>query len=151
MHVTPGSTCQSCQEKLSRCHNTLKLWFEIISANFKDCHIAVGYRDQQDQDIAMQNHLTHAPWPKSKHNRTNAGICESWAMDLFRLGDDGKAYFEAEYFSKIWDLINNIQTNAGDQELYWGGLFKSLPDEDHFELLKTEVVQTIEVLSQDKC
>jgi hypothetical protein len=151
MHSNPSEQCSACAEKLQGCHNSLKLWHEIIADNFKDCHVAVGFRGEHDQDVALAQHLTHAPWPQSKHNRMENNVASSWALDLFRLGDDGKAYFELAYFQKIWELIDHIQTQAGDREMYWGGLFTNLKDYDHFELLKVEIVQSIEVLSQDSC
>lgn len=151
MHVSPSKTCVTCLQKLEGCHNSIKLWFEIISDNFRDCHIAIGFRGKADQEVALQNHLTHAPWPKSKHNRMDGNNPSSWAIDVFRLGVDGKAYFEEHYFEDIWILIDKIQTGAGDQEMYWGGLFSNLKDFDHFELLKVEVNQSIEVISQDSC
>lgn len=151
MHTNPSEACASCAEKLEGCHNSLRLWFEIISDNFKDCHIAVGFRDEKDQEIAMLKKLTHAPWPLSKHNRMENGKPCSWAIDLFRLCINGKAFFEENYFENIWILLDKIQIQAGDREIYWGGLFTTLKDFDHFELLKVEVTQSIEVLSQDKC
>jgi hypothetical protein len=151
MHVNPASSCSACAEKLSQCHSTLRLWHEIISDNFPDCHVAVGFRGQVDQEIAFQNHLTHAPFPKSKHNRMNGNIPESWAIDIFQLSEEGVAVFNPLYFTKIWDFINNIQTKAEDIELAWGGNFSNLKDLDHIEMLKAEVTQSIEVLSQDSC
>ncbi len=151
MHVSPSETCASCAEKLSGCHNSLKLWFEILADNFKDCHIAVGFRNEADQEQAFYSGRTHDHWPQSKHNRMSNGKPESWAIDIFRLGEDGKAYFEYAYFDNIWNFINKIQTQAGDQEIYWGGLFSRLKDYDHLELLKVEVNHVIEVLSQDSC
>ncbi len=151
MHKNPSETCESCAQKLLGCHNSLKIWFEIISDNFKDCHIACGFRNEADQNLALFNKKTHAPWPKSKHNRMENGHPSSWAMDVFRLGDDGKYHDEHEYFENIWRLVDKIQEQEGDRELYWGGLFTTIKDSDHFELLKVEVIQSIQVLSQDSC
>ncbi len=151
MHVTPSENCQACAEKLKQCHPTIGLWFEIISDNFKDCHIAIGFRDKADQDLALKDGLTLAPWGHSLHNRMDGQNPSSWAIDVFRLGVDGKAYFEKEYFQKIWDLINHIQTGAGDVEVHWGGNFTHLADYDHFEILKVEVSQKIEIISHDHC
>jgi len=76
---------------------------------------------------------------------------ESWAIDIFRLGDDGKAYFEDSYFQNIWNFIDKIQTQAGDIDLIWGGNFTNLKDMDHLEMLKAEVHYYIDVLSGDHC
>jgi hypothetical protein len=151
MHQNPSETCQICAEKLEGCHNSIKLWFEIISDNFKDCHVAIGFRGEADQEAALQNHLTHAPWPQSKHNRMENGKPCSWAIDVFQLSAEGIAVFNPNYFQSIWNLINRIQSEASDQEMYWGGLFTNLKDMDHFELLKVEVVQSVQILSQDSC
>lgn len=151
MHVSPASTCSACNAKIDTCHNTLKIWWEILSDNFPDCHIAIGFRSEQDQEAAVHSHLTHAPWPKSKHNRMENGKPSSWAIDVFRLDANGKAYFEPEYFEKIWKFIDTIQIQVNDRELFWGGLFTNLKDSDHFELLKVDIVQSIQVLSQDSC
>ncbi len=152
MHSNPASACDFCILKLEGCHDALKLWHEIIADNFKDCHISIGFRSEKDQEAALQQHLTHAPWPLSKHNKIDdkSQPC-SWAIDVFRLGDDGKAYFEKSYFEQIWDFINSLQIQAGDSEMYWGGLFTTLKDFDHFELLKVDIVQSIHILSQDSC
>jgi hypothetical protein len=151
MHVNPSESCTACVEKLGQCHNSIKLWFEIIADNFKDCHIAVGYRGEVDQEIAFHNGLSHARFGQSKHNYVENGQPCSWAIDVFRLGSDGKAYFEPSYMENLWGFIKKIQDDAGDQELYWGGLFTNLKDMDHFELLKVEVVQKIEALASGKC
>lgn len=151
MHSNPSSSCKSCNDKLLECHNSLYLWFEILSDNFKDLHISIGFRGEKEQNEAYAEGLTHAPWPKSKHNRMNGQNPESWAIDVFRLGDDGNAHFEESYFRNIWNFINNIQTQARDIELHWGGNFMTLKDYDHIELIKAEVHQYIEVLSQDHC
>lgn len=151
MHVSPSETCVGCHEKLKDCHNSLKLWFEILSDNFKDCHIAVGFRDEADQEQAFYAGLTHAHFGQSKHNRMNNGRPESWAIDIFRLGDDGKAHFEESYFQNIWNFIDRIQTQAGDQDLAWGGNFSNLKDFDHIEMLKANISYYLEVLSADTC
>lgn len=151
MHVNPSESCVSCAQKLEQCHNSLKLWFEILSDNFKDCHIAVGFRNEADQEEAFKQGLTHAHFGQSKHNRMNGLNPESWAIDIFRLGDDGKAYFEDSYFQNIWNFIDKIQTQAGDIDLIWGGNFTNLKDMDHLEMLKAEVHYYIDVLSGDHC
>ena len=151
MHQTPSETCQACADKLKQCHHSLTLWFEILSDNFKDCHIAVGFRGEADQNEAYANHLSHAKWGESKHNRMNGSNPESWAIDIFQLGADGKAHFDPPYFKKIWDFIDHIQTQAGDFEIMWGGNFSNLKDLDHLELLKATFSQSIEVISHDHC
>jgi len=151
MHVNPSLNCKTCAEKIEGCHNSLRLWFEIISDNFKDCHVAVGFRGEADQEAAVAAGLSHAVWGKSKHNYMEDGKPSSWAIDIFQLGEDGKAHFEPSYFENIWGFIKKLQDDAGDQDLTWGGLFHTLKDLDHFEMIKAEVIKQIQDLASGGC
>ena len=136
MHKNPSGSCTSCENKLCHCDPRIIEFVKNTQANFIDCHIAVGYRDQAEQQTALQTGKSRLPWPKSKHNFIEAGQPMSHAVDLFRLGDDDKAHFEAHYYEQIWLFYsqNKGAFQGTTLKILWGGTWITFKDLDHFEL-----------------
>jgi len=127
-----GKPCERCEQKLTEANPTLVSWFYWVKSNFPDTHIAWSFRDQASQDNAFFKGLSTLTWPNSKHNVVdeNGKPCAE-ALDLFQLGDDGKAYFLHAFYKNVHEL-----TEKEMLPIKWGGTFKNFPDNDHFELIR---------------
>lgn len=110
-------------------HNDLIPFYIWIKHWFPECHIAVGWRNKDDQELAFKAGSTKAHWPDSKHNHLKDGNPCSLALDLFLLLKNGKAIFPEEYFKAIYEY-----SKQEDFPIKWGGNFKDIHDGDHFEL-----------------
>lgn len=122
--------CEKCDEILRDCHTTIVKAFMQINDTFPECHISDGYRDKKRQDKYFREGKSKLKFPKSKHNfMDESGMPMSKAMDLFRLGSDGKAYFEPKYYKNIYDF--SVDHDLG---ITWGGLWKTFKDYPHFEM-----------------
>lgn len=126
-----GQPCDSCIKKLEGCHIGIGTFFVWVRSRFPEAHISWGFRNQQQQDLAFNTGQSKTKWPDSKHNNMADGVPASMAIDIFRLGPDGKAYFEVEFYEKIW-TASQLEGFNGIVE--WGGNFKTLKDYNHFEL-----------------
>lgn len=129
-HENGVERCSRCENKLFTAHPTLVSWFYWVKSNHPDCHIAWSFRDEKSQHQAFESGKSKLDWPFSKHNCLDAiGNPQSKALDLFSLNDEGGAEFKKEYFEQIWH-----ETQASNLPMKWGGNFKSLGDNDHFEI-----------------
>lgn len=123
--------CPLCMEKLSQAHPNLSYWFlKCVKPSFPCAHISWSYRNQIDQDQAFKEGKSKLHYPNSAHNATNGGKPESRALDLFKL-QMGTATWPVMMFHQIAD-----QTERQGIKLIWGGTFKSISDQDHYELLE---------------
>jgi hypothetical protein len=125
-----GSFCPSCEEKLLQARPYLIQWFRRQKIAFPNLHISWSYRDKNSQEQAYAQGKTHAHYPQSPHNRVNPDTNnpESDALDLFFLTDHKKADFSENEYEKIFQNCLKYE-----DEIIWGGKFKSLGDFDHFQ------------------
>lgn len=125
-HV-PGFQCPGCEDKLTTCCEAINDWFHRIKKIWPEAHVAVGYRDKEDQEKAFKEGKSKLHWPDSRHNATtSAGKPDSHAVDLFFL-ENGKA---------VWPIAryHELAAEICSAEVFWGGKFKELGDFDHFEV-----------------
>jgi peptidoglycan L-alanyl-D-glutamate endopeptidase CwlK len=117
-------------ERLSSCHLDLHTLFTSLAHDGWDITIVCGHRDCAAQTIAFESGNSEVNWPDSKHNST-----PSMAVDA------------APYIPGVgipWDdpepwymLAGAVQAKAKqlDITVRWGGLFKTLVDLPHWELV----------------
>jgi hypothetical protein len=128
-HVNRSQPCGKCLELLSEGDPSLAVYLQGIRAVFPEAHVSCVWRGEAAQNAAVAAKLSRTPWPTSKHNNMKDGKPFSLAMDLFRLGDDGKAYFEKPYYQRVAAHLKSL--GAG---IEWGGDWASFPDAPHFQL-----------------
>lgn len=124
-HHTSDAVCARCAVFLERAHADLNKWFNDLKGRHPNVHIDCSYRDEAAQDLAFQTKKSNLQWPKSAHNKL-----PSWAVDIFQIDDTGKAIFDPIFCAKV----SQESLDLGYQ-LRWGGTFKALGDNDHFELV----------------
>ena len=127
-HTNSTAVCVRCEKMLDEGHPDLRKSFAEIRKTYPDVHVSCVYRGKEAQNKAVQDKLSKTPWPKSKHNALQDGKPCSLAMDLFRLGDDGKAYFPMDFYAMIANLATILRL-----PLVWGGSWKMV-DGPHFQL-----------------
>jgi len=128
-HVNGKNPCERCEKMLEEGHPSLGVYFRGIHEIFPDAHISCVFRDEAAQNEAVKKRTSKLSWPKSKHNVMKNGKPVSEAMDLFRLGDDKKAYFEKAYYLRIAKHLRDLKAGV-----VWGGDWNSFPDAPHYEL-----------------
>ena len=126
-HVS-SPECELCQEKLSQANSYLQDWFKKVKESYPNCHISWSFRDQKSQDEAVATGHSHLKWPTSPHNATHGGNPCAAALDLFQLDSSGRAVFDPIFYAKLSQECLNHQ-----DEIIWGGHFKSIGDFDHFQ------------------
>lgn len=131
-HSNEATECPSCEEKLNTADPRIAQWFrKMVKPYFHDAHISCAYRGKEAQDDAFKRGASHVKFPFSKHNHRNGfGAPSALALDLFRLGKDGKAYFPVEWYTELWHASQDDKL-----PMRWGGEFKRLKDYPHFELV----------------
>lgn len=121
-----GLLCERCASKLLQAHPIMSDWFKFVKTKFSSAHISWSFRDEKNQNEAFEKGLSKLKWPDSMHNKMG-----SRALDLFELGEDGKAYFHSDWYQKI-----NEETLNAALPIRWGGTFKTFKDMDHFEMVE---------------
>lgn len=122
-HAIEG-LCPSCAEKLAQAHPDLRVWFLDLKSRNPSVHVSWSYRDQDSQEQAFAEGRTQLHFPKSAHNQN-----PSLALDIFQLNDKGCAVFDPIFCAKV---ASEIRTS--NLPMIWGGNFKSIGDNDHFQL-----------------
>lgn len=128
LHHIEGATCPLCEDKLMGAHAYLQDWFRRKKTEYTNLHIAWAYRDFADQEQAFADKKSNAHWPLSPHNHTEQSKPCSLALDLFLIDEDFEARFPILFYSKL-----NAENIANRDLVIWGGNFKHLKDDDHFE------------------
>lgn len=123
-HHTSDLACALCELKLKDAHPDLGGWFHAMKEKHADLHISWSFRDQASQEQAFQDRKTKLHFPQSAHNKTPA-----MALDIFQIDDSGRAKWDPVFCAKL-----NDETAAAGYTLKWGGLWKTLGDNDHFEI-----------------
>lgn len=119
-HHTSDLVCAMCEYKLSEAKAELGVWFRDLKSRHPNVHVSWSYRDQASQEQAFKNGTTKLHYPDSAHNKQPA-----MALDIFQIDDAGKAK---------WDPVFLAKVAQESPALKWGGNWKPLGDNDHFEL-----------------
>jgi peptidoglycan L-alanyl-D-glutamate endopeptidase CwlK len=137
MHTNPAVNCPTCSEKFQTCDARIIDFVLRVQHVFTDCHVAVAYRDQADQELAFQQGKSKLNYPDSLHNHTVSSKPSSLAVDLFLLDLDGTALFPITYYNQIWDYFQ-----AHREEFFhpieWGGNWSTFKDWDHYQLILSD-------------
>jgi hypothetical protein len=112
-----------CQEKLALAHPKLVAWFCAAKTRNPSMHVSWSYRDETSQKNAFAIGASKLHYPMSAHNKEPA-----MALDIFQIDDSGKAVFDPVFCAKLADEIRRANL-----PFIWGGNFKSLGDNDHFQ------------------
>lgn len=129
LHHVNGSNCPLCEEKLSLAHAELRSWFiDVVKPWYLNAHISWSFREKTDQEVLFLNGKTKLHFPESAHNKSPA-----LALDLFQIDPDGEGFWNPEFFAAL-HAINVVK----HPNIFWGGLWRSLGDKDHFELTLTQ-------------
>lgn len=124
LHHTSDAFCPSCEDKLKQAHGELITWFRWAKGKYPTLHISWSHRDQQAQEEAYAQGRSHAHFPASPHNKL-----PSLALDIFQINDQGRAVWDSVFCAKLAD-----ETLKEKLPIIWGGHFKSLGDNDHFQV-----------------
>lgn len=119
-HHTSDPVCALCEQKLEQAHLELGSWFRDLKSRNPNVHVSWSFRDQASQEQAFSDRKTKLHFPLSAHNKTPA-----LALDLFQINDKGQA---------IWEPVFMAKVAQESPALKWGGNWKSLGDNDHFEI-----------------
>lgn len=129
IHHTSDDVCPLCADKLREAHPLLVDWFNHdIKPKYTDAHISWSWRGRDEQEKAFVEGKTKLHFPDSAHNKMNGLVKYSCALDLFQI-NNGVAKFAPLWYAK---LAQEIEKNK--LPLIWGGAWKHLGDQDHFEL-----------------
>ena len=132
LHHTDDPVCQACEEKLNTAHQVLKLWFlNNVKTRWPSAHVSWAYRDKASQEQAFADGKSKLHYPDSAHNKTGPdGIPCATALDLFQIISK-IAVFDPGWYKEV----SLVPLPMGSQyTLFWGAKFKSLGDNDHFEI-----------------
>lgn len=133
-HQNGPFACPACEPKLNQCNRNLVVWFRFVRDQYPNAHVAWGFRNKLEQDQCVKEGKSHLPWPKSKHNQTDAyGPC-SEAIDLFQQGPQCEYIANPRWFYSIAQAAE-----ANGDPIKWGGSFHDPGDKDHFELITVSV------------
>lgn len=131
-HQVGPVKCGACLARLAECHPDLSEWFWFMKAVKPFLHVSWGYRNKEEQGLAIASGRSEKPFPMSKHNATNdIGEPESLAVDVFEQ-IAGRGVWEPKTMYDIWVLTQKTYPDR----FKWGGKFKSLGDFCHFELVE---------------
>lgn len=122
-----GPRCLGCEAKLAQVHPDLAKWFnEKIKPAFSRVHISWGYRDQVNQEQCVAEGKSELHFPNSAHNKSDPnGNPQSTALDLFEQWQ-GVGSWPVDLFHQVW--------LKSQDDILWGGVWRSLGDNDHFQL-----------------
>jgi len=93
--------------RLDTCHPDIQLlMYEVIK--HIDCSIVCGHRDKEDQDEAVADGKSKAPWPTSKHNSV-----PSMAVDIMPWYPGGIRWTDREGMYFFIGMVKGIATQMG--------------------------------------
>jgi len=129
---TTDIPCPACEDKKKEAHPMMISWFDRLKSKYPNVHISWYYRGKIDQNQLLSEGRSKLPWNKSAHNIEIMGIPCAQALDLFQLIDN-KAIFDPGFYHEIseWCLSEK-------DPIFWGGNWKTLGDNDHFQLDPTK-------------
>jgi len=126
--------------RLSTCHPDLVTLFEEVIKYF-DCTVAVGYRNQADQEAAFAAGNSKLHYPYGNHNQK-----PSMAADVYSDPIDFNDIIRSVYFAGIvMGLAKKLKEEGKmSHDVRWGGDWRQdnnpednkFNDMGHFELVK---------------
>ena len=137
---------KSSKKRLESCHWDLQVLFNAIIDEI-DCSVICGHRNKEDQDKAVAEGHSKAPYPTGKHN-----AFPSMAIDVAPYPIDWDDTMRFYYFAG-WVLAKaKILKNVGEitHNLRWGGNWRGFDngiidfkkntfnDLPHFEIITDE-------------
>lgn len=128
-HHTHDLVCPGCQDRLTEAHPYMVDWFNCQKLSFPDLHTSWVFRDEASQNAAFDSGASKLRWPDSKHNKMIDSKPYSEAIDIFQLSPTHGAIFDPGYCLKVREA-----SVLGGFKLRWGGDFKEIGDQCHFEL-----------------
>lgn len=129
LHHEAGATCTLCASKLLTAHPYLRDWFESVKIRYPNVHISWAFRGEEDQNRMKADGKSNASFGSSPHNHMENGKPCSLALDLFLLDEDGVARFPPLFYAKLYSDCKRDM-----DRIRWGGTFKKLLDQNHFEM-----------------
>lgn len=134
LHHAAGLDCELCDYKLESAHPILQDWFKTkVKIKFPDAHISWSFRDEQEQEQYFLDKKTELHWPDSPHNFMVDGKPCSKALDLFQIDDTGEGLWNPIFFFRLGEIIK-----AESDPVFWGGLFKTFGDANHYQIVETD-------------
>jgi peptidoglycan L-alanyl-D-glutamate endopeptidase CwlK len=106
-----------------------------------DLTVVCGFRNKEEQDLAVAQKMSKTPWPTSKHNNHVNGVPLSLAIDLAPLVGGKIPWKDRALFSVMAGVVFAAAIERG-VSLRWGGDFNmnwnldesEWQDLPHFEL-----------------
>lgn len=108
----------TCDERLQR------LFLEVVK--HRDCTIICGHRTKDDQDKAVAEGKSKAPWPTSNHNKS-----PSMAVDVMPYPID---WNDREGLLRFSEFVKGLAIGM-EISVRWGGDFKTFFDGPHWEIM----------------
>lgn len=117
-HVYGVMDCPYCEEKLKGVHHALAdVYRSLIKPQFQTCHISDGWRGEDDQNKAFEEHRSTKKWPESQHNKLDdQGNPCSLAIDVFEQTATGVGMWPFAFFESIYRHLL-----ASGVPIVWGG------------------------------
>lgn len=128
-HHNSDPTCPLCAEKIAEAHPEMRAWFLDVKSRYPNAHVSWSFRCEEDQNQLVLDKKSRLSWPHSAHNQMEDGKPCSMALDLFQIDEDGVGRWSPLWFAKL-----NAENENNKLPIFWGGNWKTLGDNDHFEL-----------------
>lgn len=111
-------------------HPELQTFVDAV-AEHENCRILEGFRNESDQEKAVEDGNSRVLWPNSRHNRF-----PSHAVDLAFYPVDWSDIEKWKYFGAFcMGVAAQLRTEGKmTHTLTWGGSWKILQDYPHFQL-----------------
>jgi len=120
-----ASFSKTSTDRLLTCHAVLQDLMKRVVAR-RDCMIACGHRNEEDQNEAFDKSFSKLKFPQSKHNQS-----PSMAVDVVpwpEKWDDKGAFVElAIIMREEWDLMDDEDKQGF--KLRWGGNWSTMGHE----------------------
>lgn len=126
--TSENPVCYSCEAFISGLSYVMQDFVLWVFKNYPTCHIAQGWRSEDQQHADFLDGKSQLDWPRSPHNNQELGRPFSEAVDLFFLDEHGKALFPVD---KYQELNNQVQLSG--HKVDWGGDFPTFKDSDHWQ------------------
>lgn len=110
--------------KLSTCDVRLQQLFREV-VKHRDCTVLCGHRPKEEQDKAVAEGKSKAPWPQSNHNKV-----PSMAVDVMPYPIN---WADREGLIRFVEFVKGVAVGL-NIDVRWGGDFKSFFDGPHWEV-----------------
>jgi len=114
------------RRELATAHPDLQIVFNEVIRHV-DCSVLQGHRNEEEQNLMVENGVSELNWPLSDHNHF-----PSYAVDVVPYPIDWKDIGRFQHLSSI---VMNVAISKGIR-IYWGGYWLSLKDYPHYGLIQ---------------